>query len=258
VTSQDFNVADGDWAQIDSSASAYLTARAGFSLLATAQPTYLTRVGQWKADGGDYKVHQAFWAFNLSAMDVGAAVSSAALAFVGTNEGSEAFTIELRQANWRAIDTGDWVAGADLGEGDILATWDTAVHGAISTSPPGSEFQENGAALRAAIAAAAGGWLELMATTKEQRTASAPATEVGGYVALWTNHPSSGLNNLILSVTWTPPVHVTVESVAATAQAAAQIPTFFIPVRRPPAGSARWSRNPPAGSAQSPHLGGAP
>lgn len=120
-----FAAVDG---QISSNHSTYSIARAGSSLALDNDAD--AAVGQLVA--GNRYCYESFLSFDTSA--VAGVVQSATLSLYGSADGSTVdFVLEARLHDWGAtLETGDWVAGADLAAKTLVASYNTA--GGWSTS----------------------------------------------------------------------------------------------------------------------------
>lgn len=129
--------------------TAYTSARAGFSLAVSPEgdDTELY-VGQMK-EGLSFAVREAFLSFDTSSIPDDATIVDVDLIITGGSFGPAVTdTFEARLFDWStSVTTADWIAGANLGNHTLVATFDSAnwASGVAST------WVENGTAFRTGI-----------------------------------------------------------------------------------------------------------
>ena len=109
---------------VNSENATYATARAGSSLIATANTADIF-IGQLQS--GSFGVYEGFVNFTTSAAS--GTITSATLSLYGQFDGSDTdFTVNARNSDYTAggLTTADWIAGASLSGQTLLATFATS------------------------------------------------------------------------------------------------------------------------------------
>jgi len=183
-----------------------------------AQTTSASDVaGGQRLTGGIYYVFQGLFAFDTSALGASANISAADFSLYGNaNNSVTDFTVQCRLKDWGAtVDTGDWVAGADLGSQTLLATfgtagWSTAAYNDFSDIAFPANVNKTGTT-------------RVLICSGNQADNTAPTGDE--YVSCHYGDQTGTTQDPKLVITYTTSVDVTVTSVAATAVAAGQVPT---------------------------------
>lgn len=169
--------------------TSYANARAGSNLDAQSglSSGFIAGQGCSWAFGRDFlwNCAESCFRFDTSALGAGTTVTAVQLAIYGVSDDSGTdFTVEARAVDLgAAVDTGDWVAGADLGALTRVATFDTS--GGWATAGY-NNFTEDGSNFQSAISLT--GNTDVLLSSSRQAAGSSPSGDehVSGYYANYT------------------------------------------------------------------------